>query len=39
MDGYVTAGYAITVGSIVLYAVRIVLRGRVLARAVGERDR
>ena len=31
--GYVLAGYGITVGSLVLYAVRVLRRGRVLARS------
>lgn len=32
-DGYVLAGYGITVGSLGLYAVRVLRRGRVLARS------
>lgn len=31
--GYVMAGYGITVGSLALYAVRVLRRGRVLARS------
>ena len=33
-DGYVLAGYGITVGTLVLYALRVLRRGRVLSRAV-----
>ncbi len=32
-DGYVLAGYAVTVGSLGLYAIRVLRRGRVLARS------
>lgn len=32
-SGYVLAGYGITVGSLGLYAVRVLRRGRVLARS------
>ena len=32
-SGYVLAGYGITVGSLGLYAVRVVRRGRILARS------
>jgi hypothetical protein len=32
-DGYVLAGYGITVGSLGLYALRVLRRGRVLARS------
>ena len=32
-DGYVLAGYGITVGTLGLYALRVVLRGRALARS------
>lgn len=38
MDGYVLAGYGLTVGAIVVYAVRVLRRGRALARALPERD-
>ena len=30
--GYVVAGYAVTLGTLGLYAVRVALRGRALAR-------
>ena len=33
---YVLAGYAITFGALALYAVRIVVRGRALQRALGD---
>ena len=33
-DGYVIAGYGITVGTLALYTLRILRRGRVLSRAV-----
>ena len=36
MNEYVAAGYGITVVSIALYALRILLRGRALARRTGE---
>lgn len=32
-EGYVWAGYGITVGSLALYGVRVLRRGRVLARS------
>ncbi len=32
MSGYVVAGYAVTVGGLALYALRVVLRGRALTR-------
>lgn len=33
-DGYVLAGYGITVGTLALYALRVLRRGRVLSRGV-----
>lgn len=32
-SGYVLAGYGVTVGSLALYAVRVLRRGRVLSRS------
>ena len=35
-SGYVLAGYAVTVGSLGLYAAWVLRRGRVLSQAVGD---
>ena len=35
-DGYVLAGYGITVGTLGLYALRVLTRGRALGRSVGD---
>ena len=32
MSGYVVAGYAVTVGTLALYSLHVVLRGRALTR-------
>lgn len=32
-EGYVVAGYGITVGTLVLYTLRVLRRGRVLSRS------
>ena len=37
-DGYVIAGYGITVGALALYTFRILRRGRALSRAVPPTD-
>jgi heme exporter protein D len=36
---YVLAGYGITLVVLVLYAARVIVRGRTLARTVGDDDR
>ncbi len=39
MSGYVLAGYAVTVGGLALYALRVVLRARSLTRSLPEDER
>ena len=39
MNGYVVAGYAVTVGGLALYALRVVMRGRSLTRSLPEDER
>ncbi len=39
MNGYVLAGYAVTVGGLALYALRVVMRGRSLTRSLPEDER
>lgn len=39
MNGYVVAGYAVAVGGLALYALRVVLRGRSLTRSLPEDER
>jgi hypothetical protein len=38
VNAYVMSGYGLTIGAIVLYALRVVLRGRTLARALRDED-
>jgi hypothetical protein len=39
MSGYVVAGYAVTVGGLGLYALRVVMRGRALTRSLSRSGR
>jgi hypothetical protein len=39
VNGYVAAGYAVALGTLALYAARLVWRGRALARALPPEER
>lgn len=39
MNGYVLAGYAVAVGGLGLYALRVLMRGRSLTRSLPEDER